>query len=155
METIYRDEQVAQISKRLNISKLCVTEVIKEYVSYLRNKLDAGDTVKFLNVCYLRRKDGDESNLHETLAYTASELSKSLSLSPVVVGRILQEYEETLIKDLRKLNSYSIRGIIRIKLEKNYRGEFKVRTKKSTVYNGTDVYVTTIGKFKRRAEVLE
>ena len=155
METIYKDEQVAQISKHLNISKSSVSDVITAYVNYLRGKLDAGDTVKFLNVCYLRRRDGDESNLHETLAYTATEISKSLSLSPVVVARIFQDYEETLIKDLRKLNSYSVRGIIRIKLEKTYRGEFKVITKKSTVYNGTDVYVTTTGKFKRKAEVLE
>jgi len=155
METVFKVEQVEQISKKLNIPKVTIELIITNYVNYLREKLDGGETVKFLNVCYLRRQNtGSDVSLHETTAYIATEVANRISLSSILVQRVFQEYEETLIKDLKKFYSYSIRGIIRIKLEKNYRGEYKVRTKKSTVYNGTDVYVTTSGSFKRKAEVL-
>lgn len=154
METVYRDDQVAQISKHLGIPKVTVTNILTSYVNYLKGKLESGETIKFLNVCYLRVGGKDES-LHETIAYTSNELGNSLGISGNMVYRVLTTFEEFLIKDLRKLYSYSIRGLIRIKLEKNYKGEYKVRTKKSTVYNCEDVYVTTTGYFKRKAEVLE
>lgn len=153
METIYKEEQIAQICKYLNIPKTTGKSIIDTYVQYLKDKLDSGETIKFLNVCYLRVGGKDESN-HETLAYTAHELGNKLGISQVVVHRVLTTYEEFLIKDLRKLYSYSIRGLVRIKLIRNADGDYKVRTKKSTAYNGKDVYVTTTGYFKRRAEVL-
>ena len=153
METVYKDEQVSQLSRYLNIPKSTVKDVLNTYIQYLKNKLDSGETVKFLNVCYLRVGGKDENN-HETLAYISNELGKCLDVSQVVVHRILTTYEEFLIRDLKKLYSYSIRGLIRIRLTKNQYGDYKVRTKKSTAYNGKDVYVTTTGYFKRKAEVL-
>ena len=155
MEVVFKTEQVNQISAKLNIPKVTVEKVLTDYITYLRERLDAGETVKFLNVCYLRRqKTGVDDTLHETIAYTATEIANRVKVSNVVVLRIFQEYEENLIKDLKKSFSYSIRGLIRIRLERNYKGEYKVRTKKSTVYNGTDVYVTTPGYFKRKAEIV-
>ena len=154
METVYRDDQVTQIGKYLGIPKNVVCDVITSYVEYLKNKLEGGETIKFLNICYLK-VGGKDEGVHETLAYTAHELGDRLDVQPNVVYRVLTTFEEFLIRDLKKLYSYSIRGLLRIRLEKNYKGEYKVRTKKSTVYNGMDVYVTTLGSFKRKAEVLE
>lgn len=153
METIFKDIQVAQISQHLGISKKAVNDIITSYVSYLKNKLESGETVKFLNVCYLRY-EGKELDVHETLAYVSNNLGRELGLSQTVVYRTLTAFEDFLIKDLQNLNSYSIRGLIRIRLEKNSKGEWKVRTKKSTAYNNWDIYITTLPSFKRRAEVI-
>ena len=153
METIFKDIQVAQISQYLGISKKAVNDIITNYVSYLKAKLESGETVKFLNVCYLRY-EGKELDVHETLAYISNNLGKDLGLSQTVVYRTLTAFEDFLIKDLQNLNSYSIRGLIRIRLEKNLKGEWKVRTKKSTAYNNWDIYITTLPSFKRRAEVI-
>lgn len=154
METVYKDTQISQVSNHLNIPKTTVYEIFTTYVDYLKEKIDNGETVKFLDVCYLR-VNGKDEQVHETLAYISHELADKLKLSQVVVYRVLTTYSEFLIRDLKKLNSYSIRGLIRIKLERNYKGEYKVRTRKSTIYNGKDVYVTTTNFFKRKVEVLE
>lgn len=153
MEIVYKDEQVSQLSNYLDLPKTTVRDVLNSYIQYLRDKLDSGETIKFLNVCYLRVMGKGESN-HETLAYISNELGKQLKVSQVVVHRILTTYEEFLIRDLRKLYSYSIRGLIKIRLVQNQYGDYKVRTKKSTAYNGKPVYVTTTGYFKRKAEVI-
>lgn len=153
METVFKDTQITQISKHLNIPKTVVYSVLTTYINYLKEKIDNGESIKFLNVCYLR-VNGKEENTFETLAYISNKIGIIVGQQQPVVYRILSTFEEFLIKDLRKLNSYSIRGLIRIRLEKNYLGEWKVRTKKSTVYNGLDIYVTTLPSFKRKAEVV-
>ena len=137
MECIFKDTQVTQISNHLGITKKVVNDILTYYVGYLKSKLESGETVKFLNVCYLK-VGGKDVEVHETQS---------------VVYRVITSFEDFLIKDLQNLNSYSIRGLIRIKLEKNYKGEWKVRTKKSTAYNNWDIYITTLPSFKRRAEV--
>ena len=153
MEIVYKDAQISQVSNHLSIPKTTVNQIFSTYVDYLKGKINNGETVKFLDVCYLR-VDGKDEQIHETLAYISHELADMLKLSQVMVYRVLTTYSEFLIRDLKKLNSYSIRGLLRIKLEKNYKGEYRVRTRKSTVYNGRDVYVTTTNFFKRKAEVL-
>lgn len=152
METIFKDIQVAQISQHLGITKKVVNDVLTGYVLYLREKLEKGETVKFLNVCYLKY-GGKGLETHETLAYIASNLAKEMELSSSVVVRVLTTFEDFMIKDLQNLNAYTIRGLIRIKLEKGYNGEWRVRTKKSTAYNNWDIYVTTLPSFKRKVEV--
>ena len=153
METVFKDTQIAQISNHLNITKTVVYSILTEYITYLKNKIANGESIKFLNVCFLR-VDGNSEYTSETLAYISHEIGNNIGQQQTLVYRVLSTYEEFLIKDLRKLNSYSIRGLIRIRLEKDYNGNWKVRTKKSTVYNGVDVYVTTLPSFKRRAEVV-
>ena len=152
METVYKDVQISQVSKHLNIPKVVVRDIFTTYVNYLKDKLSRGETIKFLNVCYLKVGGKDES-VHETIAYVANEIGQKLGHSQTTVYRVLMAYEDFLIRDLRKLYSYSIRGLIRIRLEKDYNGNYKVRTKKSTAYEGYDIYVTTTGYFKRKVEV--
>lgn len=147
MVTIYRDEQVNTISINLNISKSIVKQVITEYISYLTDKISSGKPVKFLNICQLR-VNGKLEETHETLAYVSSELAEKLNQSNVVVGRILENFEESIIHDLKNGFSYNIRGLVNIKLDCG-----KVRIKKSSNYHGYDVRVITFGRFKRIMEV--
>lgn len=153
METIFKDVQVAQISQHLGISKKLVNEVITNYVMYLREKLESGETVKFLNVCYLRY-DGKDLDVYETLAYISHKIADNLGTTQSVVYRVLTSFEDFMIKDLQNMNPYTIRGLVRIRLEKNVKGELKVRIKKSTTYNNWVIHITTLPSFKRRAEVV-
>lgn len=153
METVYRDEQVSQISSKLGISKKDVTTVLSNYTEYLKGRLNEGKTIKLLNICYIR-VDGKDEEMNETLAYISTELGKRVGINPNVVYRVFTSFEELLIRDLRKLYSYNIRGLVSIKLEKNFKDEYKVRIKKSTSYVGNNIYVSTCGSFKRKAEIL-
>lgn len=153
-EVVYKDVQMEQLSRRLGIPKVQVTNIWNEYINRLSSKIDAGETVKFLNVCYLRvnskeLKKGE--GYQETLAYISHEIADKLGYSQVTVFRVLTSFEEYLILDLQNSYSYSIRGICRIRLER-YGGSYRVRIKKSTKYNSMDVYVSTISTFKRKVE---
>lgn len=148
MEISFKKEQVDEISFKVGIPKVMVNEIISGYVGYLRGRIQAGKTVKFLNICYLRVAGKDEE-LHETLAYISTELSKELGRSQVMVNRVLLELEEMIIRDVSRLGAVTVRGLVRIKAENTYSG-YRVRIKKSTSYNGEDVYVTTLPSFKRR-----
>lgn len=150
-DTVFKDVQITQVAERLGVSKVVVNNIITGYVEYLRSQIGKGYTARFLNICYLVCKRDTDSTF-ETLAYTATELSKKLNQSPILVQRVLTEYEELLIKDLKNLHPYTVRGLVRIRLEKDYKGKFVVRIKKSTAYNTYDVYVSTMGGFKRRVE---
>lgn len=154
-EVVYKDVQISQLAKRLGLSKTTVTNIWNEYTGKIISKIEAGETVKFLNICYLRVNSRDlkkGEDYHETLAFISHEIADKLSLSQTVVYRVLTSFEEYLILDLQKSYSYSIRGICRIRLEL-YGGKYRVRIKKSTKYNAEDVYVSTISTFKRKVEV--
>lgn len=151
-EVIYRDEQVNQLSSNLNLPKTVITGILKEYSCYIKERLMAGYTVKFLNVCYIR-VNGESEKEHETLAYVATEIAGRVGVSNDIAYRVLSAFEEYMIRDLRKFYGYCIKGIIRIRLEQTSEGVYKVRTKKSTRYNGLPITVTTLGSFRRKAEI--
>lgn len=152
-EVIYRDEQVNQLSSNLNLPKTVITGILKEYSCYIKERLMAGYTVKFLNVCYIR-VNGESEKEHETLAYVATEIAGRVGVSNDIAYRVLSAFEEYMIRDLRKFYGYCIKGIIRIRLEQTSEGVYKVRTKKSTRYNGLPITVTTFGSFRRKAEII-
>lgn len=152
-EVIYRDEQVNQLSSNLNLPKTVITGILKEYSCYIKERLMAGYTVKFLNVCYIR-VNGESEKEHETLAYVATEIAGRVGVSNDIAYRVLSAFEEYMIRDLRKFYGYCIKGIIRIRLEQTSEGVYKVRTKKSTRYNGLPITVTTLGSFRRKAEII-
>lgn len=152
-EVIYRDEQVNQLSSNLNLPKTVITGILKEYSCYIKERLMAGYTVKFLNVCYIR-VNGESEKEHETLAYVATEIAGRVGVSNDIAYRVLSAFEEYMIRDLRKFYGYCIKGIIRIRLEQTSEGVYKVRTKKSTRYNGLPITVTTLGSFRRKAEIV-
>jgi len=127
--------------------------VLTAYINYLQTKIAEGKTVKFLNICYIRVY-GCKEETHETLAYISYEIGKEVGQSQNVVYRILSTYEESIISDIKSMFAYSIKGIVRLRLEKDYHGNLRVRAKKSTIYDGYDIRVITTGSFKRKAETL-
>lgn len=152
METLFKDAQVDAISNRLGLTKVAVSSILTEYFSYLKGKIQVGESVKFLNVCYLI-VDEREIGEQETLAYVCNEIGKKAGQSQVVTERVLTSFEDVLIRELRHLNNVTVCGLVRFRLEKNYKGEYKVRSKKSTAYNNLPIRVSTLPSFKRKVEV--
>lgn len=152
MDTVYKSEQIAIISNRLNISKTSVENVINEYIGYLKQKIDSGNTVKFLNICFIQVEGNCDRKL-ETLAYISYELGQKLKLGREVVWRILTSFEEMIITDIKKFYSYNIRGLLNITVIEDYKERLKVRITKSTIYNNKPVRIFTLGTFKRKIEV--
>lgn len=150
MLTVYRDEQVDVIRSKLRLPKSQVEKVLVGYVAYLKREIEKGRTVKFLNICYLRVGDGTDKS-KETLAYISNELARELSYGKESVYAILNSFEETIISDVSRFYTYTIRGLVKITLS-DYMNTLKVRVKKSTVYNNERVRVITIGSFKRKVE---
>ena len=152
MDILFRDEQVAIISKRLNIAKSDVNLILGNYVLYLQEKVDNSETVKILNICYLKNTESGVKN-KETLGYIATEIANSTSMGRATVLRVLTTLEELIIQDLQKGKGFCIRGLIRIRRIEE-KGSKKVRIKKSVKYNGEPVYIVTLNSFKRRVGVL-
>lgn len=148
-EAVNKVDQISQIAERLNLSKVTVEGIWNSYISLLKSKIDNGESIKFLNVCYLR-VGSDLVKPQETLAYIATEIANVLSLESAIVLRVLCCYEEFLISDLRKLYDYRIRGLVRIRVEKVDSNKYKVRLRKSTVYNDKDIRVITLNSFRRK-----
>lgn len=153
MSTIFKDIQISDLSYKLNIPKSVVNTILTAYIDYLKAKVLSGETVKFLNVCYLK-VDGNPETTHETLAYVSNEIGLAIGQSQNVVYRVLSTYEESIIQDIRSMFSYSIRGLVRLKLEKDYHGNLRVRAKKSTIFDNYNIRVITTCSFKRKAEIM-
>lgn len=149
MDILYREGQTELISEKLNIAKSDVDLILKNYSAYLREKINSGETVKILNICYLKNTEESKEVKRETLGYIASELSKQTKIGSVTVLRVLNTLEECIIRDLNEGKGYSIRGLIRIRCI-DVGGTKKVRIKKSTKDNGKPIYVVTLNSFKRK-----
>ena len=149
MEIWYREKQVDEIARRLNIPKNDVDLVLYNYTMYLQARVNAGQTVKVLNICYLKNSENVADEKIETLAYISTEIANLSSMGRVTVHRILLLLEELIVKDLGEGLGFAIKGLIRIRaLYEN--GERKVRIKKSTKYNSKRVTVVTLNAFRRK-----
>lgn len=151
MDIIYTKEQIASIANELGISKSDVNNILGCYSGYLQTKILEGKTVKILNICYLKNNNEnlDISNAYrETLAYIATELSEMIGLGSVTIQRVLSTLEDFIVADIKEGKGYSLRGLVRIRCNK----DGKVRIKKSTKWNGEPVSVVTLHSFKRRVE---
>lgn len=151
MDIIYTKEQIASIANELGISKSDVNNILGCYSGYLQTKILEGKTVKILNICYLKNNNEnlDISNAYrETLAYVATELSEMIGLGSVTIQRVLSTLEDFIVADIKEGKGYSLRGLVRIRCNK----DGKVRIKKSTKWNGEPVSVVTLHSFKRRVE---
>ena len=151
MNIIYTKEQIASIANELGISKSDVNSILGCYSGYLQTKILEGKTVKILNICYLKNNNEnlDIGNAYrETLAYIATELSEMIGLGSVTIQRVLSTLEDFIVADIKEGKGYSLRGLVRIRCNK----DGKVRIKKSTKWNGEPVSVVTLHSFKRRVE---
>jgi len=151
METVYKSEQVYLISEKLGLSQKDVKRILDNYVGRVISKINKGESVKFLNICYFVF---DESRVryHETLAYISSEIGSELKIGKEVVYRVLSEFDNFVATDLKKFYSYTVRGLFSIGLEEYKKGIYKVRVRKSSSLRDIGVRIVTINSFKRKVE---
>ena len=98
-DVVYKDEQIQEISNKLNVPKKMVIDVWETYVGLNQLAVDMGKSIKFLNIFYVC-VDGDMHPVYNTLAYDAREIGDSLNTSSEMVYRILTELEEYILKNL-------------------------------------------------------
>ena len=150
-DVLYRGEQTNLISEKLNLPKSDVDLILKNYTAYLREKLIKGETIKVLNICYIKNPDEPKNVHRETLGFISTELSKQSRVGSITIQRVLTTLEELIIKDISEGKAYSLRGLIRIRCIDTDAGK-KVRIKKSTKDNGSPVYIVTLNSFRRKVE---
>lgn len=148
VDVLYRDVQTELIADKLSLSKKDVDLILRSYVSYLREKINSGNTVKVLNICYIKNKENDKE-LRETLGYIATEISNVIKVGSTTIRRVLSTLEEFIISDIAEGKAYSIRGLVRIRCEE-VNGEKRVRIKKSTKDNGKPIHIVTLDSFRKR-----
>lgn len=150
MDIIYKREQLAHLASKLSISKVQVSTVWELYVQKLQDEIDRGNTVKFFNICYIL-VGGKPLETSKTLAYIAHEIADELNMGKDVVFTILLSYEEYLIRGLRKCYYYSIRGLVGLRIVSS-NGCYRVKVKKSKVYEGRDIKIRVLSSFRRKVE---
>lgn len=153
MSAVYRSEQIDTISGRLNLSKSDVNLILSNYNCYLEEKIRSGNTVKVLNVCYIRNLNEKNFSSRETLAYVATEIADATSMGSVTVLRVLTTLDELIAEDVKNGNDYYIRGLINIRCIKGENGEKKLRVRKSSKYCGEPAVAIVTSSFKRRVGV--
>lgn len=152
MDTVFKSEQVYLLSKGLGVTKKDVKLVLDTYVNRLVKNLENGETVKFLNICYLVNEEKGISNYQETLAYVSNEIGKETRLGKELVFRILSDFEGVIVRDVRNFYTYTIRGLLNISCCEYTEGVYKVRIRKATKYDCRGIRVVTINSFKRKVE---
>lgn len=151
MNKVSKSDLIYSLGKTLGVSQTDVKRVIDTYVGRLKNKLDNGETIKFLNICYLVNSD-NKQYYHETLAYISTEIGMETKLGKELVFRILSTYEDMIVQDLRKFYSYGVRGLVKFKYTEYRRGICKVRVNKGSNLD-SDIRVVTLNSFKRKVEL--
>lgn len=151
-QIVYKEEQINNLSERLNLTKTCVVNILNCYIGYILDRLSIGETVKFLNICYLKVGGKGVSDTRETLAYVANEIGYVVDVTPEVVLRVLISFEEYLLNDLRHGKDYCIKRIVRLKVDTLPDGRKKLRVCKSTIFNGMDITACALGSFRRKVE---
>ena len=149
-DVVYKDEQIQEISNKLNVSKKMVIDVWETYVGLNQLAVDMGKSIKFLNIFYVC-VEGDRHPVYNTLAYDAREIGDSLNTCSEMVYRILTELEEYILKNLASNRGVCVRGIVTLSVEGSERKV--VRARRSYVLgHGSKIY--QISSFRRKMEVL-
>lgn len=150
MYTVYKQEQVFELSRKIGIAQTDVKKVLDCYISRIRNKLLQGETIKFLNICYLSYDNGN--TYKETISYISTEIGLELGISRELIYRVLVEFEEIILDDLKRFYTYTIYGLVKISIEEYKKGIFKLRLRKSSSLANMDIRVIAVSSFKRKVE---
>lgn len=150
MNKVFKSEQIYAISKELGVSQVDVKKVLDSYTNRLSDKVKNGETIKFLNICYLVNSS-NKNYYNETLAYVSNEIGRETKLGKELVFRVLKTYEDTIIQDLKRFYSHGIRGLVKFKRIEYGEGVYKVRVNKGSNLD-SDVRVVTINSFRRKVE---
>lgn len=148
---LYNGNQIDNIAESLRLNKRVVNLVLFNYRTYLEEKINSGETVKVLNICYIRNYENTKDYEHETLAYIASNIARGTDMGSVTVLRILTTLEEMIVRDIAHGERYALKGLIRIRTVVTEDG-VRVRVAKSSKYNNKPVKVVVLGSFKRKVE---
>ena len=132
MDTVFKTDQINILSSRLGVNKSDVRLVLDNYISRLVSKLENGETIKFLNICYLVNEEQGKNKYHETLAYISNEIGNSTKLGKELVFRILSEFSELIADDVKKFYSYTVWGLLNISCCEYTPGQYKVRIRKAS-----------------------
>lgn len=151
MNKVSKDDLIYSLSKKLGISQSDIKCVIDTYINRLKSRLSNGETVKFLNICYLINS-GCNKHYNETLAYISTEIGVETKLGKEVVFRILSSYEDMIIHDLRKFYTYGVRGLVKFRYVEYVKGVYKVRVNKGSNLD-SNIRITTLNSFKRKVEI--
>lgn len=154
MLTVYKDEQLILLSERVGLTKKAVKDILDEYINRIHEKVNVGETVKFLGVCYLSANYRSDYT-HETLAYVSTEIGEKLSVSGNTVYRVLADYEDMIVSDVGNYYTYVIRGIIKISSEELYLNgirSFKLRLNTSGALRDKGYRVFALNSFRRKVE---
>lgn len=151
MNKVSKEDLIYSLGKKVGVTQSDVKRVIDAYVARLRDKLEQGETIKFLNICYLVNSE-NRQYYHETLAYISTEVGEETKLGKEFVFRILYSYEDMIIQDLRKFYSYGIRGLVKFRYTEYCRGVSKVRVNKGSNLD-SNIRVVTLNSFKRKVEI--
>ncbi|MGV3076274.1 HU family DNA-binding protein [Clostridium baratii] len=151
MNKVSKSDLIYSLSKVVGVPQSDVKRVVDAYVSRLKHRLENGETVKFLNICYLVNNE-NKHYYHETLAYISTEIGNETKLGRELVFRILSSYEDMIVHDLRKFYSYGVRGLVKFRYTEYTKGVFKVRVNKGSNLD-SNIRVVTLNSFKRKVEV--
>ena len=146
---LFAKDQIDYLSKKVNLTKENVEYILACYVNYLKRKIMNGESVKFLNICCFMNRDNKSLSGYETLAYTASEITNQywLKVGSNIIYRVLKEFENYILLELKKGNGFSIRYLMRLRVDGD--DEKHVVCRKSAIYTGMNVYVWGTWYFNR------
>lgn len=150
MNRVYKSDQIYCLSKAVGVSQADVKRVLDSYTERLRTKLANGETIKFLNICYLVNSE-NKQYYHETLAYISTEIGNETKLGKELVLRILTTYEDTIAQDLRKFYTYGVRGLVKFRYTEYRNNICKLRVNKGTNLD-SNIRVITLNSFRRKVE---
>lgn len=151
MNRVYKTDLIYSLSKAVRVPQTDVKRVVDIYTERLKRKLNNGETIKFLNICYLVNSDNSQY-YHETLAYISTEIGNESKLGKELVFRILTTYENMIAQDLRKFYTYGVRGLVKFRYTEYRKGVCKVRVNKGSNLD-SNIRVVTLNSFKRKVEV--
>lgn len=152
MYTVFKNEQIYILSEKLGISQKTVKSVLDNYINRLISKLNVGESVRFLNICYLITSGNKNINYRETLSYVSNEIGKEEGVGKDTVFRVLSELGNLIASDVKNFYSYTIRGLVNVSVEEYKAGVFKVRLRSSKTLRDKGVRVVSIDSFKRKIE---
>ena len=150
MNIVYSGDLDDKIAERLRIPKQTVHLVLYNYYHYLREKVNGNESIKELNICYLNNVNEPKDVERETMGYISSEISNFSNIGNVTILSILNTLEDVILEELLNGVGVSIRGLIRIKYDKNTK---KLTIRKSTSFNGKPVKAYILYSFKRKVEL--
>lgn len=151
MNRVYKTDQIYFLSKAVGVSQADVKRVLDCYTDRLKEKLSNGETIKFLNICYLVNSE-NKQYYHETLAYISTEIGNETKLGKELVLRILTTYEDTIARDLRKFYTYGVRGLVKFRYTEYRNGICRLRVNKGSNLD-SNIRVITLNSFRRKVEL--